>query len=103
MTPSNDKRPASANLPAKGSTSIAKLSPELARGNFHALLLANPNYFGNLADSALKPILKIQGDTAYESLGCVLYNPQFEQLRAYHQHQAGWRGYDGGICTERVV
>jgi hypothetical protein len=97
MTSPKDKSPASAHLAAKGPNSLAKLSPELARGNFHALLLANPNYFGNLADSTLKPVLSIQGDTAYESLGCVGYNPQFEQLRAtINVKQDG--GYDGGIC-----
>ncbi len=98
MTPPNDKAPASANLAAKGSISLAKLSPELARGNFHALLLANPNYFGNLAESPFKPVLSIQGDTAYESLGCVGFNPQFEQLRATINIKLDG-GYNGGICT----
>lgn len=78
--------------------SIAKLSPELARQNFHALLLANPNFFGNIAESPYKPVLNIQGDTAYESIGCVGYNPQLEQLRAtINIKQTG--GYSGGICS----
>ena len=98
MTPPNDKSPASANLAAKGPISLAKLSPELARGNFHALLLANPNYFGNLTESTFKPVLTIQGDTAYESLGCVGYNPQFEQLRATINIKLDG-GYSGAICT----
>lgn len=98
MASPNDQNAASANLAAKGSISLAKLSPELARGNFHALLLANPNYFGNLADSKYKPILSIQGDTAYESLGCVGYNPQFEQLRATINIKLD-SGYSGGICS----
>lgn len=83
MTPPNEKNSPSANPAAKGSNSLAKLSPELARGNFHALLLANPNYFGNLAESTFTPVLDIQGDTAYEALGCVGYNPQFEIGRAH--------------------
>ncbi|MDR3771859.1 MAG: hypothetical protein P4L26_00850 [Terracidiphilus sp.] len=98
MTSPNDKNAASANLAAKGSISLAKLSPELARSNFHALLLANPNYFGNLAESKFKSILSIQGDTAYESLGCVGYNPQFEQLRATINIKLDG-GYSGGICS----
>ena len=32
-------------------TSLALLKPEQARENLHLLLLANPNYFGNLKDS----------------------------------------------------
>jgi hypothetical protein len=80
------------------SISLAKLQPELARKNFHALLLANPNYFGNLTDSKFKAVLNIQGDTAYESIGCVGYHPQLEQLRAtVNIKQSG--GYSGGICT----
>lgn len=80
------------------SISLAKLQPELARKNFHALLLANPNYFGNLTDSKYKAVLNIQGDTAYESIGCVGYHPQLEQLRAtINIKQSG--GYSGGICT----
>ncbi|MGA2903895.1 MAG: hypothetical protein ABSD98_08685 [Candidatus Korobacteraceae bacterium] len=92
MNPPNEKQAAS------GSNTLAKLSPELARSNFHALLLANPNYFGNLADSTFKAVLSIQGDTAYESLGCVGYNPQFEQLRATINIKQD-SGYNGGICT----
>ena len=97
MTTPNEKTSPSANLAAKGSNSLVKLSPELARGNFHALLLANPNYFGNLVESTFKPVLDIQGDTAYEALGCVGYNPQFDQLRATINIKLDG-GYDGGIC-----
>ena len=46
------------------SISLTKLSPELARQNFHKLLLSNANYFGNLNESGLKAVLNIQGDTA---------------------------------------
>ena len=78
--------------------SLAKLSPELARGNFHALLLANPNFFGNLVNSEFQPILTISGDTAYESLGCVGYNPQSQQLRAVINIKLS-SGYSGGLCS----
>jgi len=98
MNPPNEKKAPSAKPAAKGSNALANLSPELARSNFHALLLANPNYFGNLADSAFKSVLNIQGDTAYESLSCVGYNPQFEQLRATINIKLD-SGYSGGICT----
>jgi hypothetical protein len=78
--------------------SIGKLPPEVARQNFHALLLANPNFFGNIAESPFKPVLSILGNTEYESIGCVGYNPQLEQLRAtINIKQTG--GYSGGICS----
>lgn len=83
---------------ASETISLAKLSPELARSNFHALLLANPNFFGNLVESPYKPVLSIQGDTTYESIGCVGYNPQLEQLRATINIKKDG-GYSGAICT----
>lgn len=78
---------------------VGKPVPELARQNFHALLLVNPNYFGNLASTSLQPILKIQADTTYESIGCVGYNPQLEQLRATINIKQT-SGYSGGICSD---
>ncbi len=98
MTPQKGKPVISATQSSFEQVSLTKLSPELARQNFHALLLANPNFFGNLAESPYKPVLPIQGDTAYESIGCVGYNPQLAQLRAtINIKQTG--GYSGGICT----
>jgi hypothetical protein len=46
------------------------------RAQFKALLLGNPNYFGNLPQNALAPQLPIQLDTFYEELVCVGYEPQ---------------------------
>ncbi len=99
MTPQKGKPVVSATQPPSfEQVSLTRLSPELARQNFHALLLANPNFFGNLADSPYKPVLSIQGDTAYESIGCVGYNPQSNQLRATINIKQT-AGYSGGICT----
>ena len=86
------------NPPIFEPISIGKMTPELARQNFHAVLLANPNFFGNVKESPFQPILNIVGDTAYESIGCVGYNPQLEQLRAtINIKQSG--GYSGGLCS----
>ncbi len=68
--------------PALELISLARLSPEHARHNLRTLLLANPNYFGKITGNSFKAVLKIQADTTYESLGCVGYNPRFEQLQA---------------------
>jgi hypothetical protein len=44
---------------------------ERERIQFRALILANPNYFGNLKNSKFKPKLNIQSNTFYEEIGCV--------------------------------
>jgi hypothetical protein len=68
--------------PALDLISLAQLSHELACENLRALLLANPDYFGNLTANSFKAILNIKGDTAYERITSVSYCPQLEQLRA---------------------
>src|SRR5215510_5360994 len=50
------------------------------RATFKSLLLTNPNYFGNLAESPFTPVLPISGNTHYEELGCVGYHPQQQRL-----------------------
>jgi hypothetical protein len=84
--------------PALELISLAKMSPEQARQNLRALLLANPNYFGNITGSSFKAVLNIEGNTDYESIGCVGYNPQLEQLRATINIKQT-SGYSGGVCT----
>jgi hypothetical protein len=69
------------------------------RTNFRALLLSNPNYFGNLAESAFKAVLPIAGNTTYEELACVGYHPQQEKLEAVvylYQHS----GYGTDLCGQ---
>jgi hypothetical protein len=50
------------------------------RGAFKRLLLTNPNYFGNLADSPFKAVLPVSGNTYYEELACIGYHPQQQRL-----------------------
>jgi hypothetical protein len=84
------------NLPAEGRQKATPFERE--RAQFKALLLGNPNYFGNLEDSEFKPALKIQGDTTYEQIGCVGFQPQFNRLEAVvFVKQQG--GYGGGLCS----
>ncbi len=99
MPPPKESRPiAPSTRPALELIALAKLSPEMARHNLRALLLANPNYFGNVTGSSFKAVLNIQQDTTYESIGCVGYNPQLEQLRATINIKRN-SGYSGDICT----
>ena len=67
------------------------------RVTFKALLLTNPNYFGNLVESKFKSVLPISGNTFYEDLGCVGYHPQQKRLEAVvYVNQPS--GYGTDIC-----
>lgn len=67
------------------------------RGAFKALLLTNSNYFGNLLQSPFKPVLPIAGNTHYEELACLGYQPQQERLEAVvYVYQPS--GYGTDIC-----
>ncbi len=76
-----------------------KLQPEEARPHFRKLILANPNYFGNVKDSPFPKVLDIQFDTTYEEIGCVGFNPQLNFLEAvvYIKQSSG---YGGDICSQ---
>jgi hypothetical protein len=70
------------------------------RHNFPQLVVANPNYFGNLEGVGFpKPIKKIQGNTYYENLGCLGLQPQFNLLKAvlYINQDSG---YSGSLCSK---
>jgi hypothetical protein len=67
------------------------------RAAFKRLLLSNPNYFGNLAESAFTPVLAISGSTHYEELACVGFHPQQDRLEAVvHIYQPS--GYGADLC-----
>jgi hypothetical protein len=68
------------------------------RAEFRALLMANPNYFGNLKVSPFSPVLAIQGDTTYEELGGVGFQEEFDRLEAVvYINQPS--GYGGDVCS----
>lgn len=68
------------------------------RGQFHQLLLQNPNYFGNFPESGLEPVLELAGSTYYEELTCVAYNITRDELEATVQIKRP-TGYGGDLCT----
>jgi hypothetical protein len=76
----------------------AELSYERERGQFRALLLTNPNYFGNLKQSEFKPQLNLQSNTFYEQIGCVGFQPQASRLEAVVFIKQP-TGYGGGVCS----
>jgi hypothetical protein len=71
---------------------------EKERAQFRELILANPNYFGNLKKSKFAPKLKIQLNTFYEDIGCVGFQPQFNRLEAVIFVKQS-SGYGGGVCS----
>lgn len=74
------------------------------RENLQLLLLKNPNYFGTLAKNnpltkEFKVVKAIAGNTTYEQLTCVGYNPQMKTLTAIVRINKE-SGYSGGACTQ---
>lgn len=68
------------------------------RANFRSLILTNPNYFGNIAKSPYKPVINISGNTFYEEIGCVGFEPQLSLLEAV-VYIKQITGYAGGVCS----
>ncbi len=71
---------------------------EKERAEFTRLLAQNPNYFGNLTESKLKPVKKIATNVKYEQLTCVGYNPAKNLLEATIAIKLPF-GYGGGLCS----
>ncbi|MFD1612448.1 hypothetical protein ACFSCW_11615 [Sphingomonas tabacisoli] len=72
------------------------------RGKFRALILQNPNYFGNVEGSQFEAVFPLKANTTYENLGCVGYQPQTERLEAVvYVNQPS--GYGGGLCGAGTV
>ncbi|MGH9379983.1 MAG: hypothetical protein ACRD2Z_05170 [Thermoanaerobaculia bacterium] len=68
------------------------------RRQFRARLLENPNYFGNLKISGFEPQVELVGNTTYEEIGCVGFQPQINRLEAVvYVNQPS--GYGGDICS----
>jgi hypothetical protein len=84
--------------PALELIALAQLSHEQARQRLRALLLANPNHFGNVPAASFVSVLKIQEDTTYESISRIGYDPQCEQLCATVDIKQAF-GYSGDAFT----
>jgi hypothetical protein len=93
MTPQAQSNPESGAVTASATKKVPT-----ERAQFRSLVLLNPNYFGNLKVSPFAPVLNIVGDTSFEELGGVGFQPQFNRLDAvvYIRQPIG---YGGGLCT----
>ena len=81
---------------------VAAVKIEHERANFKALLLANPNHFGNMPDLGFPVVKALSQKTTYEELTCIGLHPQGNRLQAVvnvKRHS----GYDGGTCTDGSV
>jgi hypothetical protein len=70
----------------------------IERQHFAKLIFGNPNYFGTLKKSKFKPIKLFSGNTTYEQLMCVGFQPQLNQLEAV-VHIKNDSGYAGTLCS----
>jgi hypothetical protein len=73
-----------------------KVEPE--RTHFQYMLAKNPNYFGNIPGSKLKPNFKFISNTGYEQLTCIGYNPDTANMEATFAIKRT-TGYSGNLCT----
>jgi hypothetical protein len=69
--------------PALELIALAQLPAEEARLRLRALLLANPNHFGNVPLASFNAVLNIHQDTTYESISGLGYNSQRHELRTH--------------------
>ena len=87
----------SKGIPPKEDTMAELEGNHGKRLQFLELLAGNPNYFGNLKGSALKPVVSIATDTVYEQLTCLGFNPNTNVLEAVVQVKQA-SGYSGSLC-----
>lgn len=86
---------------AKARTSVkapTAVKIEAERMQFREILLKNPNYFGTVIGSSFKPIKKMAGNTKYEELTCIGFNPNQDILEATVQIKLPY-GYGGDLCS----
>ena len=69
------------------------------RSNAKRLVAENPNFFGTIAGSKIKPIFPLKYNNSFEELGCIGYQPVLEELTATVKiNRAG--GYGGDLCSK---
>lgn len=71
---------------------------EQERTEFKTLLLANPNYFGNFPKGPFKPVKVMKGNTKYEEVTCLGFNPDLNLLQAVVKIKLPF-GYKGNLCS----
>jgi hypothetical protein len=80
------------------STKSTGFKIEAERSHFQYMLAKNPNYFGNIPGSKIKPNLKLIANSSYEQLTCVGYNPDTGNMEATFSIKRSY-GYSGNLCS----
>ncbi|HEX9942746.1 MAG TPA: hypothetical protein VGG03_12060, partial [Thermoanaerobaculia bacterium] len=98
----NEKKPPSAEK--KGSFDTAQpvkpaVEIEHERANFKALVLQNPNYFGNMPELGFPEVKVLKQNRTYEELTCIGLHPEGNRLQAVVNIKRH-TGYGGGTCTD---
>lgn len=70
---------------------------ERSRKDLVRLIAENPNYFGNFADSGFKAVEAMVGNTKYEEITCVGFDPRRDRLEATVALKLPF-GYGGDLC-----
>lgn len=91
------KEESAATIRAPGSIASVSDVPK-ERSHFRALVVGNPNYFGNLAKSPYSPVFAIKSNTTYEELKCVGFHPQANRLDAVVFTKQP-SGFGGDVCA----
>jgi hypothetical protein len=71
---------------------------ERERRQFTQLLLANPNYFGTAPETGIKAATKAAGNTRFEEIGCIGFEPEKGLLEATVLVKLSY-GYCGSLCA----
>jgi hypothetical protein len=71
---------------------------ERERSQFKQLLVANPNYFGTAPQSGFKAAAESAGNTKYEEIGCIGFEPEKGLLEAVVLVKLPY-GYGGSLCS----
>lgn len=88
---------AGSDVTRAGDEGMAAHEPPKERSRFRSLVMGNPNYFGNLVGAPFEPVLKLVGDTTYEQLTCIGFNPNLDLLEGTVAIKSS-SGYGGGLC-----
>jgi hypothetical protein len=80
----------------------AAVAIEEERAHFKALILANPNHFGNMPELGLPVVKAILQQTTYEELTCIGLHPEGNRLEAVVNIKRA-SGFGGGTCTAGSV
>ena len=91
------KDPVAPRVLATGAVAAAAEVPK-ERTNFRALIVGNPNYFGNLRRSTFASVMSLTGNTTYEEIKCVGFHPQANRLDAVVFVNQSF-GYGGDLCS----